>query len=566
MEACLGRTADRGPLLLTLGAAGATLLVMLVVLAAPAFNACYGDDRGLLGCVRGLVDDKFDLGIQPASTATGPVVFETPTPAAPPVELHVAETLGARPVEPSRSLVAPAPEKPVAPPVAPQQVAAVPDVPAVEPDVSAEAPLPVVEPTVAVEPAMAPGLPVAAAQPAAADEPVAEPADALSFVPTDPEPVETAPMPEETAVADEPVVPASEPVTEVEPAVEPDAAPPAGAAVPDAPRIAVVAEPVEPAAVVEAPATELPVVAAEPDPAPMPSSLLPAEPADFTVAAIDPVVPPEPEPARPVLAPTIDAIEIDGDDNFIAGNGPAGATMRLYVDGIPVGVSPVEGGRWLVEGPDLLTEEQQVLKVEALDPLTGRVLGEATIAFEGPLGAEAAMAPEAPATIDRPAETAAAELPATDEPAEPPALVEAPVAVPPIRPVVPLRESPSVTILKPSGNPVFVTLATIGGTSSSSIVTLGADAPVVAEAAPPEEDEAGVPVLRAVAIGDPGAGRFVSGKAIIRRGDTLWDIAHRFYGRGIHYRTIFRANRELIARPGRIYPGQVFELPLVYDD
>ena len=27
-----------------------------------------------------------------------------------------------------------------------------------------------------------------------------------------------------------------------------------------------------------------------------------------------------------------------------------------------------------------------------------------------------------------------------------------------------------------------------------------------------------------------------------------------------------RANRELIARPGRIYPGQVFELPLVYDD
>jgi len=27
-----------------------------------------------------------------------------------------------------------------------------------------------------------------------------------------------------------------------------------------------------------------------------------------------------------------------------------------------------------------------------------------------------------------------------------------------------------------------------------------------------------------------------------------------------------RANRELIARPGKIFPGQVFDLPLVYDD
>ena len=83
---------------------------------------------------------------------------------------------------------------------------------------------------------------------------------------------------------------------------------------------------------------------------------------------------------------------------------------------------------------------------------------------------------------------------------------------------------------------------------------------------PNPEPAADVTVLHAIPIGDPGAGRFVSGKAIIRRGDTLWDIAHRYYGSGIRYRTIVRANRDLIARPGRIYPGQVFELPLVYDD
>ena len=72
-------------------------------------------------------------------------------------------------------------------------------------------------------------------------------------------------------------------------------------------------------------------------------------------------------------------------------------------------------------------------------------------------------------------------------------------------------------------------------------------------------------MLRAVPSGDPGAGRFVTGKAIIRRGDTLWDIAHRYYGRGIRFDTIYRANRDRIARPSRIYPVQVFEIPLVYE-
>ncbi|MDF2983778.1 MAG: helicase, partial [Devosia sp.] len=61
-------------------------------------------------------------------------------------------------------------------------------------------------------------------------------------------------------------------------------------------------------------------------------------------------------------------------------------------------------------------------------------------------------------------------------------------------------------------------------------------------------------------------GRYYVGKAIIRHGDTLWSIARRYYGHGIHYRTIFHANRELIRRPSRIFPGQIFDLPLVTDD
>ena len=60
--------------------------------------------------------------------------------------------------------------------------------------------------------------------------------------------------------------------------------------------------------------------------------------------------------------------------------------------------------------------------------------------------------------------------------------------------------------------------------------------------------------------------RFSSGKAIIRRGETLWAIAARVYGDGSQYPKIVGANPDLIAHPERIYPGQVFDLPALPDD
>ena len=48
---------------------------------------------------------------------------------------------------------------------------------------------------------------------------------------------------------------------------------------------------------------------------------------------------------------------------------------------------------------------------------------------------------------------------------------------------------------------------------------------------------------------------------IIRRGDTLWQISRRTYGRGIRYTTIYLANSEQISDPNLILPGQVFDVP-----
>ena len=47
----------------------------------------------------------------------------------------------------------------------------------------------------------------------------------------------------------------------------------------------------------------------------------------------------------------------------------------------------------------------------------------------------------------------------------------------------------------------------------------------------------------------------------VKRGDTLWAIARRYYGSGSKYPKIFNANRNKIRNPNLIYPGQVFVIP-----
>jgi nucleoid-associated protein YgaU len=49
--------------------------------------------------------------------------------------------------------------------------------------------------------------------------------------------------------------------------------------------------------------------------------------------------------------------------------------------------------------------------------------------------------------------------------------------------------------------------------------------------------------------------------AFVARGDNLWRISQRIYGKGFRYTMIYGANQEQIRNPNLIYPGQVFVLP-----
>lgn len=47
----------------------------------------------------------------------------------------------------------------------------------------------------------------------------------------------------------------------------------------------------------------------------------------------------------------------------------------------------------------------------------------------------------------------------------------------------------------------------------------------------------------------------------VKKGDCLWNIAKKFYGKGSAYTKIYDANTNKIANPSLIYPGQVFVIP-----
>jgi LysM domain len=49
---------------------------------------------------------------------------------------------------------------------------------------------------------------------------------------------------------------------------------------------------------------------------------------------------------------------------------------------------------------------------------------------------------------------------------------------------------------------------------------------------------------------------------VVSRGDSLWRISRNTYGAGMRYAVVYRANQNQIRNPDRIYPGQVFVLPM----
>jgi nucleoid-associated protein YgaU len=47
----------------------------------------------------------------------------------------------------------------------------------------------------------------------------------------------------------------------------------------------------------------------------------------------------------------------------------------------------------------------------------------------------------------------------------------------------------------------------------------------------------------------------------VKKGDTLWAIAKKYYGNGAQYKKIYNANKNIIKNPDLIYPKQKLVIP-----
>ncbi|MGV3491486.1 MAG: hypothetical protein ACO1OG_09205 [Devosia sp.] len=421
------------------------MLLVVGIVAIPAINACQGEKGGLVACLRDQIDRRFNLPGGMVEHTAKPPAIILPAPDLSPI----AEVQAAEVVD---------------------QQTAVPDAVAHEETAAVAAVRPSVEPVAPIAPAPKPVSPVVAA------------GQGGPYLP---------PVPERVAEITMPALPPKRPAMVSRPVVA--ALPPTAV-----PSESVVESPVP---------AEVAAVPVAPEPAPATPA---APPVDVAAGTTSPPAPPSPSTAAPVaLAPTIDAIELLGPRSVVSGSGPTGAVMRLFADDEIVGESPVEAGRWQVETGPLLTAPKRELKIEAVDPDTGRSLGETVITVEIDLPPDApAFEPAEPATPEPPAsaEPSApkpqAALTASTEPGTviavpqqprpvtvkitppPPASKPAPVpvqptgsvaeaepappvpaaeqerkALPGLRPVTPQRESASTSILgRPDGTPSILTL------------------------------------------------------------------------------------------------------------
>lgn len=266
---------------------------------------------------------------------------------------------------------------------------------------------------------------------------------------------------------------------------------------PDGELLVMVEEPGKPAEILTAPDKPAEVAAADPAKPAEPAAEKPAE-----VAAADPAKPADPAPQPAVAASvSIRAVEIEGDKLFVAGSGTPEHEVRVYFNEDHVGGDRTKpDGSFLVEVVKPLAVGTYQVRAD-LVAAGGEVIARGVVPFEREEGEKiAAVAPVEPAQPEKPAE----------------------VAVDPAKPVEPAQPEKPAEVA--AADP--------------------------AEPAQPEAPAVVAPKLEATA-----------NSVIIRRGDTLWRISKRVYGRGVRFSTIYTANQKQISDPDRIWPGQVFAVP-----
>lgn len=253
----------------------------------------------------------------------------------------------------------------------------------------------------------------------------------------------------------------------------------------------------------------------------------------------------------PVKVVSVDAEE--GGRLFVTGQAPAGATVRLYINDtlIAPGSVGTDGRVSFTIGRGVAPGDYRI-RIDQVDPVSGKVKNRSEVGFAMPVAAKPALGigQEAPsggvATLSTPALSA--------KPSPSAALAGRVHAKSPVAQTY--GSHPAA-----SGRPVQGAPQDASPSAPASPMTVGRSqpGPTTGEA---EVATAQVPAAQVQAEA-PTESVFVPeiNTARITRGDSLWQISRRVYGKGTRYTVIFDANQPQIRNPDLIYPGQIFVVP-----
>jgi LysM repeat protein len=294
---------------------------------------------------------------------------------------------------------------------------------------------------------------------------------------------------------------------------------------------------------------------------PMPQPAVAATPLPAAAAAIA-----VPAPAAPATPPSFDIVRVDPQGRaVIAGRALPGDRVRVLDGGAPIGeVTADSHGDWVLVPDAPLAPGSRQLSLEA----TRRDGGPAHRSED-----VVALSVTAAASAGRGPSTLAVLLPGdADKPAR---VLQQPTAPSEGQPLsLDTAEYGAHGQLMLSGHAApGVRLNVYAGDQLLGTVT-AEPAGTWSLAAPNREEGGGVElrldelgadgtVARRVAVPleTSGASPAAGGSYLVQRGNSLWLIARRRYGQGVHYTAIYLANRDQIRDPNRIYPGQLFKLP-----
>jgi nucleoid-associated protein YgaU len=203
----------------------------------------------------------------------------------------------------------------------------------------------------------------------------------------------------------------------------------------------------------------------------------------------------------------IASVEASGEVTIISGAAPAGSTVRLYAGETLLGdTTSTAAGVFELTTKGVAATAANSIRADLIDAAKGTVVARVAVPFEPMLGepviAGVSTENAAPATSDT--------------------------------------------------NPV------VTATATQTVAVTAPQEP--SDTSTPGEGKLEIPAADFALGTNPEFSATTS--VVIRKGDTLWQIARKVYGRGVTFSTIYNANTGQIIDPNRIWPGQVFTVPV----